>query len=50
MPAKRTSKIAGRFGPRYGSSLRKKWSEIMEKKDIRIILALCVKQLEKSIE
>ncbi len=32
MPAKRTSKIAGRFGPRYGSSLRKKWSEIMEKK------------------
>lgn len=25
-------KIAGRFGPRYGSSLRKKWKEVMERR------------------
>jgi large subunit ribosomal protein L37Ae len=24
--------VAGRFGPRYGSSLRKKWEEIMERR------------------
>uniref|UniRef100_A0A7J2U143 Large ribosomal subunit protein eL43 n=1 Tax=Ignisphaera aggregans TaxID=334771 RepID=A0A7J2U143_9CREN len=24
--------IAGRFGTRYGSSLRKKWKEVMEKR------------------
>ncbi|ABP94256.1 MULTISPECIES: 50S ribosomal protein L37ae [Metallosphaera] len=32
MPSKKSSRIAGRFGARYGSSLRKKWSEIMEKR------------------
>ncbi|EHP69441.1 MAG: 50S ribosomal protein L37ae [Metallosphaera yellowstonensis] len=32
MTGNKRSKIAGRFGARYGSSLRKKWSEIMEKR------------------
>ncbi len=32
--ARRTKKvgIAGRFGPRYGSTLRKRWKEVMERR------------------
>ncbi len=32
--AKRTKQvgIAGRFGPRYGSTLRKRWKDVMERR------------------
>ncbi|MEM0086127.1 MAG: 50S ribosomal protein L37ae, partial [Zestosphaera sp.] len=33
--------IAGRFGARYGSSLRKKWKEIMEKRYSDVTCPFC---------
>lgn len=32
MPKLKVSGIAGRFGARYGSTLRKRWKEVMEKR------------------
>ncbi len=32
MPRTKVVGIAGRFGARYGSSVRKKWKEIMERR------------------
>lgn len=33
--------IAGRFRARYGSSLRKKWKEIMEKRYSEVVCPFC---------
>ncbi|MEM1622974.1 MAG: 50S ribosomal protein L37ae [Sulfolobales archaeon] len=33
--------IAGRFGARYGSSLRKKWREVMERRYSEYVCPLC---------
>jgi large subunit ribosomal protein L37Ae len=33
--------IAGRFGARYGSSLRKKWKEVMERRYSEYVCPLC---------
>ncbi|RLG75883.1 MAG: 50S ribosomal protein L37ae [Thermoprotei archaeon] len=36
--------IAGRFGARYGSSLRKKWKEVMEKRYSEYTCPYCGKK------
>jgi len=36
--------IAGRFGARYGSSLRKKWKEVMERRYAIYTCPFCNKQ------
>ena len=36
--------IAGRFGARYGSSLRKKWREVMEKRYAEYVCPFCGKK------
>ncbi|PUA32451.1 MAG: 50S ribosomal protein L37ae [Zestosphaera tikiterensis] len=33
--------IAGRFGPRYGSSLRFKWKEVMDRRYARYTCPFC---------
>lgn len=33
--------IAGRFGARYGSSLRKKWKEVMDRRYAEYVCPLC---------
>ncbi|RLG79404.1 MAG: 50S ribosomal protein L37ae [Thermoprotei archaeon] len=34
-------KISGRFGARYGSSLRKKWRKVMEKRYAKVECPYC---------
>ncbi|QKQ99910.1 50S ribosomal protein L37ae [Metallosphaera tengchongensis] len=41
MARKKVVGVAGRFGPRYGSSLRKRWNEIMEKRYSDHVCPIC---------
>lgn len=44
MPRKKVVGIAGRFGARYGSSIRKRWKEVMEKRYQEYECPMCRKK------